>query len=792
MKFPTAAIAASTLMLGFCFAAHAEVKPHALFSDDMVLQREKSAPVWGTAGPNEKVVVRIGKQYKSTQADAAGNWRVALDPMPAAPGLTLSIKGEDKGEAEIVFHNVAFGDVYICSGQSNMEMGVGLVNNAPQEIAAANYPNIRLLLVPHQVSGAPQKQFAAPVQWKVCTPQNIAAGGWGGFSAVGYFFGRELNQKLGVPIGLIQSAWGGTIAQAWTSRNTLLKRDDLRDATLETEKALTDTSGISLAERMQTWWNTSDAGTKNNWSIPAFDDAAWKTMKLPGAWEGNGLADFDGLVWFRKTIEIPAAWEGKDLTLHLGAIDDRDTTFWNGAMVGSMDQWNVPRVYKIAANLVKAGRVTISVRVLDTGGGGGLYGGDEMRLELAKPEANDATQKLDVSGDWKYQVSAALKDLPPAPIDTNNGNPNQPTVLFNGMIAPLVPFSVRGAIWYQGESNAGNPGQYQTLFPDLIKDWRTVWNAKQDGSEFGFYFVQLANFTPRVAEPVQSGWAELRDAQTQTLKLVPRTGMATILDIGDAGDIHPRNKQDVGKRLALAALATEYKQKIEYSGPTFHLMEMEDGSNRVKIHFTHALGLTIKNPVPVVPINNTQEYPDVPAGHWAYAAIDKLSQAGIIEEYPGGQRNRLMTRYEFAVAIARLQQNLGTSQAALVGPQPAMPATANKSYADLKNTIFALSHEFAPEIAALGVRVGDLELVPRPLRPEIEGLGAFVKGFSIRGEDGQWYWAEAHLDGESVVVWSGDVPRPVAVRYAWANNPDVNLVNAAGLPAIPFSTDGAK
>jgi sialate O-acetylesterase len=662
----------SKLSAAFCIAwvglaclgaiAQADVKLHPLFTDNMILQRDKPVSVWGTADPGEKISVALFPQAESstltssisplfqTVADVNGEWSVKLKPLQVnATPLEISVNGKN----QIRIHNVAVGDVYICSGQSNMEMGIGLVNNAKEEIAAANYPNIRLLMVPHQVSGSPQKTFSAPVSWKVCTPENVAQGGWGGFSAAGYFFGRELHQRLKIPIGLIESSWGGTIAQAWTSRSTLLKRDDLRDATLQTEQAFQAVT--PFAQRQAAWWQANDTGTKSGWN-GTFDDSGWKTMKPTGSWEANGLPNFDGLVWFRKTVEIPAAWAGKELQLSLGPIDDRDTTFFNGVAIGGMDVWNEPRVYKVPANLVKAGPAVIAVRVLDTGGGGGFVGNENPSLCVA----SDAAQKIDLGSDWRYAVSRELKDLPAPPAESN-GNPNQPTVLFNGMIAPLVSFAVRGAIWYQGESNAGNPTQYRTLFPDLIRDWRTVWNAKQDGSEFGFYFVQLANFMARVDDPVQGGWAELREAQTMALK-VPRTGMATIIDVGDAGDIHPRNKQDVGKRLALAALATEYNQQLEFSGPMFYMMELEAGSNRIRIHFTHALGIKTSD-------------------------------------------------------------------------------------------------------------------------------GKAPRGFAVQAEDGTWKKADARIEGETVVVWNDGVLRPKAVRYAWANNPDVNLVNADGLPDVPFRTD---
>jgi sialate O-acetylesterase len=688
--------------------------------------------------------------------------------MPVARALSLRVQGRNL----VTLTNIAVGDVYICSGQSNMEMGIGNVNNAAQEIAAANYPDIRLFTVPKAVVGKPQKSFAAPTRWLVCTPQNVAAGGWGGFSAVAYFFGRELNRRLGIPIGLIHSSWGGTIAQAWTSRDTLLKREDLRDATLRTEESLNQPAEGTLEERLQAWWSANDAGTREQWSTPAFADAAWKEMTVPGAWEGKGLPEFDGVVWFRKTIEIPADWAGKDAVLRLGSIDDRDTTYFNGVQVGAMDVWNQPRVYKIPAELMKAGRATIAVRVLDTGGAGGFNGDEVPRLERNAPDGgtNNAAGTIELAGDWKYKTGAAWNTLPAVP-GNYGSNPNQPTVLYNGMIAPLVPFAVRGVIWYQGESNAGNPKQYQTLFPDLIRDWRTVWNAKQDGSEFGFYFVQLANYMARTDQPAESGWAELREAQTMALK-VPRTGMATILDIGDAGDIHPRNKQDVGKRLALAALATEYKQKLEYSGPMFQRLDMEAGSNKVRVHFTHSEGLSIYLPR-LREVNGK-----IPLDNWIYSAIAKLTEAGIIEGYPPytdiGKFS--LTRKELATTfVEKVLKNLPPDVLIRLSVEKIYPGSSVPVQLELQENLERLIHELRPELEAMKIVLPD----------EVQK----VKSFAIQSEDGKWHHANARIEGDSVIVWSDEVLKPVAVRYAWANNPDVNLVNAAGLPAVLFRTD---
>ncbi len=636
-------VAAST---GFSLMAHADVQLYSLFTDNMVLQRDKPVPVWGTAKPGEKVALMVGKQTQRTVADATGNWTVTLKAMPMMASVPFEVDGENK----LQLQNVAVGDVYICSGQSNMQFAVQGTNNAAAEIAAANYPGIRLLTVSDTTAGTPQRSFAAPVSWSVCSPQTVP-----GFSAVAYFFGREVNQKTGIPIGLIHSSWGGTVAQAWVSRDTLLKRDDFRDETLKTEASF-NVSQADVMAQQNAWFAEHDPGTKASWNGATTDATAWKAMKLPASWENAGLPDFDGIVWFRKTVDIPPAWAGKELKLSLGAIDDSDTTFFNGVPVGNTVGWLQGRQYTIPAAQVKAGKATVAVRVLDTGGLGGFSGGD-LSLGLS----GDGTGKIDLSGDWNYQVGAALKDVGaiPTSLASGGGDPNRPTVLYNAMISPLEPFAVRGAIWYQGESNAGLPAQYRTLFPDLIRDWRTHWNAKADGSDFPFYFVQLASYMARTNQPVESGWAELRDAQSNTLN-VPGTGMASAIDIGDGGNIHPTDKQDVGKRLALNALAKTYGQKIEYTGPTFGSLKIE--GNTARVNFTHAAGLKTSD-------------------------------------------------------------------------------------------------------------------------------GTAPRTFALKGEDGKWVAATARIEGNSVILSSDAVTTPKAVRYAWANNPDVNLFNSDGLPANPFRTD---
>lgn len=622
----------------------ASVKLDTLFTDNMVLQRDKPVSVWGTATPGERVTLSVGAQKKAAIAGKDGKWTVKLNSMPASFKTSFVVQGKDR----VALNNVAVGDVWLCSGQSNMRWPLVSPLSATEDVEGAVAPNVRLLMIPQRVAGEAQSELMDRVEWQPCNPQTAI-----GFSQVSYYFGLQLQQKLNVPIGLINAACNGSVAQAWMSKGALLKRDDMRQAALQT--AISIGPRGRLDERMKTWWGANDPGTKAGWQLPNFDDADWPLMKVGGAWANTSLQNQDGIWWLRQSVDIPAAWAGKDLVFRLGSIDDRDTTFFNGEVIGEGYGWNLPRVYRIPASKVKAGRAVIAIRILDIFEDGGFGGNGQPSLFLA----GDATQRITLRADWKCKATTAAKDLTAFP-ELAEGNPDQPSALYNGMIAPLSRLSLRGVIWYQGESNAGAPEQYRTLFPDLIRDWRTTFGATPDGSEIPFLFVQLANYMAATDEPVQSGWAEIREAQTQALRL-PRTAMASAIDIGEGGDIHPRNKKDVGKRLALAALAVEYGEKVEYSGPMFAGLKTEGGQARVS--FSHAGGL------------NTTD-------------------------------------------------------------------------------------------------------------------GNAPRTFAIRGEDGVWYAAKAVIDGEAIVLSHDKVAAPVAVRYAWANNPAVNLVNAAGLPAVSFRTDG--
>jgi sialate O-acetylesterase len=480
--------------------------------------------------------------------------------------MTVNGRKDDK-----TFSNVMVGEVWICSGQSNMEMpiaGWGKINNYQQEIAAANFDAIRQIKVPNTVALVPQTDIPSG-EWKVCSPQTA-----GDFSAVAYFFGRELYQKLHIPIGLINTSWGGTMVETWTSRGAFEQSDEFRQM-IGTMTSATDIKRLGeqkkddLTKKIVALQG-SMTGDETQYASPDLDDSHWEKMKLPGQWEqaGLGLEDLDGVVWFRKSIDIPAAEAGQPAVLDVGKIDDADETYVNGVKVGATTDYTAHRQYKIPAGVLKAGRNIIAVRVLDTGGNGGIYG------EPGELKCTIGVREISLAGDWSFRVASIV-------MNTAMGPNSAPTLLFNAMINPLIPYTIRGAIWYQGEANAARAYQYRKAFPLMITDWRQHW---KDG-DFPFYFVQLASWGANNGNSQKgSSWAELREAQAMTLSL-PNTGMAVTADIGNSINIHPKDKQDVGKRLAFIALNNLYGQPMEYSGPVYQSMTTD--GQKITLHFSH-------------------------------------------------------------------------------------------------------------------------------------------------------------------------------------------------------------
>ncbi|WP_195546554.1 sialate O-acetylesterase [Bacteroides intestinalis] len=563
---------AALLMLSGAISA--KVVLPSMFSDNMVLQQQADAPIWGEAKPMKTVKVTTswdGKTYE-TQADKEGKWKLSVRTPEAGGPYELTLTDGQK----LVLKNVMIGEVWICSGQSNMEMpleGWGKIMNYQKEVSAADHPNIRLLHVEHVTSTQPESDIKVRDNgWQVCSPQTIP-----NFSATAYFFGREISEKQNVPVGLIHTSWGGTNVESWISGKVLQEMPDFSNV-VEEVRAMPDKTAMKAEylKTLEAWNNRVDEGFAAGKPVRAevsLDDSNWAKMKFPGMVEEQGLNGFDGLIWLRRTVDIPASWAGKKVQLILGTIDDNDITYWNGQEVGRTTGYTIQRNYTVPGKLVKAGQLSLAIRIVDTGGGCGMP--NDLYLRSANGE------QISLAGEWKYQVAADARKEGMPPKDMSE-NPNLPTSLYNAMIHPLVPYGIRGAIWYQGENNASRAYQYRELFPLVIENWRKDW-----GKDFPFYFVQLANFKPVSPEPVDSDWAELREAQTRTLS-VANTGMAVIIDKGEANDIHPKDKQAVGHRLALIARAKTYGEQIPYSGPMYHSYEVD--GDKIILSFDHTEG----------------------------------------------------------------------------------------------------------------------------------------------------------------------------------------------------------
>jgi sialate O-acetylesterase len=557
--------------------AHADVRLPALLSDGMVLQEKSPARVWGWANDGEKVTVSFRGHTAVTHA-AGGKWQVTVESgEPGGPfAMTIS------GSSTITLKDVLVGEVWVCSGQSNMEFGLAAAYDAKKEIEAPGDTSLRMFTVAKRVADAPLTDVVG--RWESATPEYR-----GHFSAVGYYFGRALRRARGVPVGLIHTSWGGTPAEAWTSRSAL-QAWGLPPSSFRGLAPVNPRSQEDYGRRVAAWkaagWpqgRFEDPGVADEakrWAWPQTDTKDWRTMSLPRAWETSGSdMEIDGAVWFRREIDVPAAWAGKDLELGLGAIDDFDTTYFNGVQVGATGAdaprfWDTPRRYRVPGSQIKAGRAVVAVRVWDQGGNGGLMGPAEA-MWLAPW---GSSQRVALSGDWWFKVERKRASMPGGP---PGSDPNAPGVLYNAMIAPLLPFTIKGAAWYQGEANTGHAAQYRSLLSTMIQSWRTDWAV----GAFPFLIVELAPFMEIKADPEESEWAALREAQLQVSQSVPNVGTVVITDVGDDKDIHPTKKQPVGERLSLAARKIAYHENIEAFGPTFKSMTISEG--KAVVHFDH-------------------------------------------------------------------------------------------------------------------------------------------------------------------------------------------------------------
>ena len=552
--------------------ANANIRMPLIFSDGMVLQRDKQIPIWGFADANESVEIHFNKQVKKTTADKNGKWTVNLSAEKAGGPFELTIIGKNK----ITIKNVLVGEVWICSGQSNMEFQVFKTMNGEKEIADANYPMIRHFGVAQDLSGTPKDDLKQG-KWEEANKKNV-----GNFTAVGYYFARKLYAELKIPIGIINTSWGGTNVETWTSREAFENSPDFKAMIADVPTLNVDSISKLYARKMKErvekiQGNPVSSDNEDSFKELSFNDNSWGELNTPSLWENQPLGDLDGVVWMRKTITLTADDLKNKAVLNLAKIDDEDITYINGIEIGRNTQYDLKRVYSVPGNVLKEGKNVIAVRIVDNSGGGGIYG-EAQDLKLAI-----GNKSIPLDGKWKFRVIVVKTALSPN---------SYPSLLYNAMVNPLVPYGIQGVLWYQGEANVWRAAEYKKSFPLMITDWRTKFKQ----GNFPFYFVQLSTFDEFGGNSQKgSRWAELREAQSETLK-VPNTGMAVTTDIGNAKDIHPTNKQDIGLRLAAIAMNNIYGKKQVHSGPTYKSQEIK--GNQIVLTFDNiGSGLSTPNNV---------------------------------------------------------------------------------------------------------------------------------------------------------------------------------------------------
>lgn len=560
MKYKNIRIITLLLCIFCTVLFEAKIKLPNLVSDGMVLQRNQKLNIWGKADANEKVEVKfLNKNYK-TLADQNGNWKIVLPEQKAGGPYTMTIN-------EIILKDILIGDVYLASGQSNMELPMRrLTPLYADEIKNADNQNIRFFTVPQKYNfKSPQTELDGG-RWEATNPQTIL-----NFSGVAYFFAKELSQKNKVAVGIIHASLGGSPIQAWMDENSLKKYPEYLDEAKKWQNddliKSTESGEQALSKAWYAELDRSDIGLNQHWENFDLNDSDWKTMQIPGSWEDKE-GSFDGSVWFRKEINLNKNQVGKAAFLNLGRIKDADVTYMNGTKVGNVTYEYPPRWYDIPAGVLKEGKNVIAVRITNGSGKGQFIADKPYYLEIGG-------QKIDLKTEWKYKIGSKMGKMAPGTTFIRW----KPTGLYNAMINPLINYNIKGALWYQGESNTGKPKEYGDLLTTMIADWRSKWNRK----DLPFFTVQLANFMEPKAQPVESNWAELREQQRQVSLKVPNTGLAVIIDIGEWNDIHPLNKKTVGDRLALQALKVADKKDIIADGPVYQSMKTD--GNKIILSF---------------------------------------------------------------------------------------------------------------------------------------------------------------------------------------------------------------
>ncbi|MCW8848918.1 MAG: sialate O-acetylesterase [Melioribacteraceae bacterium] len=567
-----------------------------IFSDNMVLQQQTDASIWGKGIPGKIVTVKSdwGESVDITVTNDS-SWLTRIKTPIAGGPYSLIISD---GKNSIIYKNILIGEVWLCSGQSNMEMPLegwppnDIILDSEKEIRNSENDNIRFFTVSRDISVTERDDCIG--HWETSSPSTSSS-----FSATAYFFGKKLFDELKIPIGLIHSSWGGTPAEAWTNKEyletipefneTLKKIDESIPVSHTLDKWLDKLPKVYITEKVgESPWSNLEFNDIQ-YSEADYDHSEWSLMDLPNRWEQTDLGEFDGVVWFRREIDLTDSWLNKKLRVELGPIDDFDVTYCNGVKIGAIEEegnWQTNRNYEISSELNNRNTISLAVRVNDTRGGGGIYGNPEQ-MKLINIETGE---EISISGKWSYRPVAEFRGMvyyvfggdnqlfnsrPKLPIGISS---NTPTLLYNAMISPLVPFSIKGVIWYQGEANTGNPILYERLFPTMINNWRDSF-----GIHLPFYFVQIAPYD--YGDETKSEL--LRDAQRKTLVL-DNTGMAVTLDIGNVNNIHPANKKDVGERLALWALGKQYNKNVVYSGPLYKSMKII--GNKIELEFEYSGG----------------------------------------------------------------------------------------------------------------------------------------------------------------------------------------------------------
>jgi sialate O-acetylesterase len=563
----------SSLVLLFQ-SSFSQVKLPAMIRDSMILQRDAKINVWGWASKGEKVTVKFnGKTYK-TKTDNDGKWMLQLASMKAGGPYTMDITGKNK----LHLHDILIGDVWFCSGQSNMvhQMKLHAIRYA-DEVSNANYPQIRQFWVPN-ITNLQKPQDDLPFgYWKSANPQDVLD-----FSAVAYFFAKTLYEKYHVPVGIINASWGGVPIETFMSEDAFKEFPSI----LKTIEKNKDTAYINSFNRRRFAGNGNTprpqdkglAGIKP-WYDPAYIPKEWRQINIPGYWEDQGLKDLNGVVWYRREIDVPASMTGVLAKVFLGRIVDADALYINGKQVGNTTYQYPQRRYSVPADLLKAGKNLFVVRVTNNFGKGGFVPDKPYSLIAG----NDT---VDLKGYWQYKVGEVF--VPRRGFGGGFSAQNAPTALYNTMVAPLINYAIKGIVWYQGAANTNRAAEYAKLQPAMINDWRIKWNEPNAP----FLYVQLPGFMDYNYLPSESQWAQLREAQLKSLT-VPNTGMAVTIDLGEWNDIHPDRKKPVGDRLALAAEKIAYGENIVYSGPIYQSSTIE--GNEITISFSNTGGGLITN-----------------------------------------------------------------------------------------------------------------------------------------------------------------------------------------------------